>query len=103
MPENCSYSRVLLRAFTIDQFRVINATKGLADLDVSTSRHPFFGFRHEIRAPRIDPTLTMVITIETIDRSDGHEKIVGFAYFPLFLSGGSRKPVEDRNSNNNIL
>ena len=60
-----------MRAFTIDQFRVINATKGLADLDVSKGRHPFYGFRHEIRAPKIDPTLTVVITIETVDRSDG--------------------------------
>jgi hypothetical protein len=53
---------------------------------MSKARHPFYGFRHEIRAPHIDPTLVIVITIESIDRSDGHEKIVGHAYFPLFLN-----------------
>jgi len=58
----------------------------MADLDVSRGRHPFFGFRQEIRAPKIDPTLTMLITVETIDRSDGLEKIVGYAYFPLFIN-----------------
>jgi hypothetical protein len=92
-----------MRAFTIDQFRVINATKGLADLDVSKGRHPFYGFRHEIRAPKIDPTLTVVITIETVDRSDGQEKIVGYAYFPLFLNPQNKKPVNDRTSPSNIL
>jgi len=45
LPENCTYSRCLMRAFTIDQYRVVNATKGLADLDISKGRHPFFGFR----------------------------------------------------------
>lgn len=35
LPENVTYSRILMRGFTTDQFRVINATKGLADLDVS--------------------------------------------------------------------
>ena len=45
LPENVSYTRILARAFTIDQFRVINPTKGMADLDVSKGRHPFYGFR----------------------------------------------------------
>lgn len=43
--ENSTYSRCIFRAFTIDQYRVVNATKGLADLDISRGRHPFFGFR----------------------------------------------------------
>jgi hypothetical protein len=71
IPENCTFSRVLMRGFTLDQFRVINPTKGLSDLEVSRGRHPFFGFRYEIRAPKLDPTLTIMITVETIDRSDG--------------------------------
>ena len=45
LPENATYSRCILRAFTIDQYRVINALKGLADLDISRGRHPFYGFR----------------------------------------------------------
>eukprot|EP00347_Sterkiella_histriomuscorum_P021982 403332092 len=103
LPENVSYSRILVRAFTIDQYRVINPTKGMADLDVSQGRHPFFGFRQEIRAPKIDPTLTMLITVETIDRSDGLEKIVGYAYFPLFLNFQNKMPVNNRNVSNVLL
>ncbi len=43
--ENVTYTRCIFRAFTIDQYRVINATKGMADLDISRGRHPFYGFR----------------------------------------------------------
>ncbi len=45
LPENVTYTRILVRAFTTDQYRVINPIKGLADLDVSKGRHPFYGFR----------------------------------------------------------
>lgn len=43
-------------------------------------------FRYEIRGARLDPTMVVQATIETIDRSDGESKIVGYAYFPLFLT-----------------
>lgn len=79
---------------------MINATKGLADLEISKGRHPFYGFRQEIRASRIDPTLTVMITVETIDRSDGTDKIVGHAYFPLYLNSQTKRPCNDRNNPN---
>jgi hypothetical protein len=103
LPENVTYTRCLMRAFTIDQYRVINAMKGLADLEISRARHPFYGFRHEIRAPKIDPTTMIQITIETIDRSDGEDKIVGFAYFPLFLNMGNKHTVTDRMASDILL
>jgi hypothetical protein len=34
----------------------------------------------------LDPTTLIEILVETIDRSDMTEKIVGYAYFPLFLN-----------------
>ena len=82
---------------------MINPTKGLADLEISKGRQPFFGFRQEIRAPKLDPTLTMLITVETIDRWDGLEKIVGYAYFPLFLNAQNKLPVSNININSVIL
>jgi hypothetical protein len=87
----------------LDQYRVLNATKGMSDLDVSKGRHPFYGFRQEVRSPKIDPTLTMMITIETLDRVDGIEKIVGYAYFPLFLNGLTKQACSDRTLSNVIL
>lgn len=77
--------------------------KGLADLDLSRGRHPFYGLRHEIRAPKVDPTTMIQITIETIDRSDGQDKIAGFAFFPLFLHMGNKHTVTDRLATNILL
>jgi len=103
LPENSTYSRCLMRAFTIDQYRCINAMKGLADLEISRGRHPFYGFRHEIRVPKVDPTTMIQITIETIDRVDMTDKIVGFAYFPLFLNMNNKHTVTDRLSTDILL
>lgn len=94
---------MLIRAFTVDQYRVINATKGLSDLDVSLAREPFYGFRQEIRAPKLDPSLTILVSIESIDRSDSNDKIVGYAYFHLFLDAITKKPITNRAANNYIL
>lgn len=37
----------------------------------------------------LDPTTFIEIVVETIDRSDMVEKIVGYAYFPLFLGANA--------------
>ena len=36
--------------------------------------------------PMLNPTTFLEIIVETIDRFDMKEKIIGFAYFPLFLN-----------------
>lgn len=97
LPENVTYSRVILRALTIDQVKVINPVKGNCELDVSSGRSPFYGFRFEVRAPMLDPSIVVQITIEAIDRSDGLSKIAGYAYFPLFLKSATKKQVIDKN------
>jgi hypothetical protein len=103
LPENVTFSRVIMRGFTSDYIRVIDPVKGTCDLDLSSARNPFYGFRYELRAPKLDPTIVVEATIETIDRSDGLEKIVGYAYFPLFLDASTRKQNVDRNFTNVTL
>lgn len=97
LPENATFSRVLMRGFTVDFIRVIDPVKGLCDLNLSTSRNPFYGFRYELRAPKLDPTIIIEVTVETIDRSDGLEKIIGYCYFPLFLNSQTMQQNTDRN------
>jgi hypothetical protein len=103
LPENVTFSRVIMRAFTVDFIRVIDPVKGLCDIDLSSARSPFYGFRYELRAGKLDPTIVIETTIETIDRADGLEKIVGYAYLPLFLNATSRKVNTDRNLTNVIV
>ena len=44
----------------------------------------------------LDPTTFLEIMVETIDRVDFNEKVVGFAYFPLFLvQDGSQWPYDE--------
>jgi choline dehydrogenase-like flavoprotein len=44
-----------------------------------------------------------MITIETIDRSDGSNRVVGYGYFPIFMNGNTRRQSTDRNATNVIL
>ena len=45
----------------------------------------------------IDPTVFIEIVVETIDRVDLSQKIVGYAYFPLFLTPDANGPPLDIN------
>lgn len=83
-----------MRGFTVDSIRVLDPVKGLCDLNMSTARMPFYGFRYELRAPKLDPTVIIEATVETIDRSDGLEKIIGYCYFPLFLTSQNSQNLD---------
>jgi hypothetical protein len=48
----------------------------------------------------------MFITVETVDRANNEDRIVGFTYFPIFISSTSRIPSvtkENVKSFTNIL
>ena len=55
-----------MRAYTVDQIRVIDPVKGTADLELSSARNPFYGFRFELRAPKLDSTIVIEVTIEKL-------------------------------------
>jgi hypothetical protein len=91
-----------VRVFNIDYQRLIGGVKGSCDAN-STSHHPFYNFRFEIRVPKLDPTAMVEITVETIDRSDGLSKVVGFAFFPLFLNQAKKVPNTEQGAVGVIL
>ena len=76
--------------------------KCFSDIDTSTKMVHDYNFRFEVRndnmvgkKPFLDPTTFLEIMIETIDRTDMNEKIVGFSYFPLFLAlDGDQLPYD---------
>jgi len=66
------------------------------NINDSTRMKQVYDFRMEIRlenqlipSSSLDPSTFIEIVVETIDRSDMVEKIVGYAYFPLFIIKGS--------------
>ena len=88
-----------MRGITKNQTKVLQTTKALAEINESTRMIQSFNFRHEIRPehqsvpqPYLNPTTFLEIIVETIDRLDMKEKIVGFAYFPLFLTPDAAGP-----------
>ena len=92
LPENCTHTRLMVRGLTKEHQKLIKTEKVLADIDSSSRHYQNYDYRMEIRpdtllqpGKQLDPTLTLEIMIETIDRVDMVEKIVGFCYFPLFL------------------
>ena len=91
-PDTATFTRLLIRGLTKKQEKVINAYKCFPEINDSTRMIQNFEFRMEVRPTTLiqpkqylDPTTFLEIMVETIDRVDFNEKILGFAYFPLFL------------------
>jgi len=64
-------------------------------MEYSSARHSFYGFKHEFRQQRFDPTTLVILSFETIDLSDNLPKIAGYSFFPLFVDRSSQLPVTD--------
>lgn len=90
MPDAGTILRLSVRGINVKQEKVTAAEKAFPEINDSTRQTQIFSFRLEIRpettkSKYLSPTTWMEIMIETIDRSDMAEKIIGYAYFPLFL------------------
>jgi len=72
-------------------------------VEFSTGRNPFFGFKFEIRGMRINPTLLVFVSFETIDRSNQQPRFAGHSFFPLFMDKENKMPVTDFNQRNFTL
>jgi hypothetical protein len=69
LPDNVTWTRVRIRVYNSDIVRDKNISeRAVADIDKSTARNPFYGFKLEIRS-KIDPTSLVIMTLETWDRS----------------------------------
>ena len=92
LPDGCTVTRLIIRGITNTNDKMIGSTKTYSEINDSTRQIQVYDFRMEIRpenqvkkSKTLHPTTYMEIMIETVDRSDMTEKIVGYAYFPLFL------------------
>jgi hypothetical protein len=88
------FSRVFVRVVESNGNYPIAGSRGYASIDFSTARNPFYGFKYEIRGTK-DPSLLLMVTFETIDRSTGQPGYAGHSYFPLFMDRSTRLPVTD--------
>ena len=84
LPDNVSSTRIIVKAFTNELKTVGPAVAGLPILS-SSAYSPEYGFRTEFRTPIFDPTITLVITIITIDTSNKEVRLVGYSAINLFI------------------
>ena len=67
---------------------------------------PFFGLRQEIEAathPNIDPTMVAVFKIETFDRSNGEQRVIGYSFFPFFMDKNIKAPITKASEKKYVL
>ena len=66
-------------------------------LENSTAQRPFYGLRHEIskkKNPMLDPSALILLRIDTIDRVNLSQKVVGYSFFPLFVDRTTGNPAK---------
>lgn len=76
---------------------------GLPDLESSTTFNHYYGFRYEFRLPRCPPTMVVIITVYTIDRTNNQIRTVGWSVFPMFLNRLSMLPCDNIKDRDVIL
>ena len=64
-------------------------------MEFSTGRNPFFGFKYELRGVKLNPTMIVFVSFETIDRSNGEARFAGHSFFPLFMDKESKLPITE--------
>jgi hypothetical protein len=100
LPDSVTVSRLLVRGINNKQEKTFTSAKAYPDIVDSTRQIQSYDFRMEIRPEaqlkggktKIDPTTFIELIVETIDRQEMSEKIIGFAYFPLFLTKDAEFP-----------
>ena len=91
LPENCSFTRVVVHGLTCDGGQFVKPMMARANVSLSKARSPFFGLRNELRYSEFDSSSFFVFTIETYDLSSSKYAIVGHSCLLLFTDG--RKPI----------
>jgi hypothetical protein len=97
LPENISVPKITLRILSDSGSVIFPESTANCIIDISTAQKPFFGLREEIskkKHPNLNPSAVCIIRIETIDRIQGFQRVVGYSFFPLFIDRASLFPAK---------
>ena len=98
LPDNTMYTKVFARVVDSNGKYPIQGQRGFASIDHSTQRNQFYGFKFEVRADKLNPTLLLLVSFETWDKGNGRPCFAGHSYFPLFMDKTNELPITDQNS-----
>ena len=85
LPDNCTFTRVVLKLFTSAKEPIGNAYDGYSLL-ASRSTSPVFNFKAEIRGSVINTTATALIRFDTIDCVTLQPVSIGYSVIKLFCN-----------------
>ena len=106
LPENVSFTRCVVNIYTSSGNEVIEKHVVNAHFTKSTGQNPYYGLRIEISKQtnkNMDPTMVGVFRIETFDRSNLEQRVVGFGFFPFFLDKNIKSPITKSNEKKFVL
>lgn len=101
-PDNSSCTKILIKAVTSDLEKIGKTSGGLPDLD-SPIHSPVYGFRNEYRSPVFNPTTTIMITIMTLDATNGDVRVLGHSNINLFIHRFRREQPKDPEETDYVL
>ncbi|CAI2359223.1 unnamed protein product [Moneuplotes crassus] len=96
LPENCTIARLVMRGINRDAENIMKTFSSVCLSEMSTSQKPYFGIREEfIRkdTPSLDDTTVLVFRIDSIERNNHKQVVVGYAFFPLFVDPSTGLPA----------
>lgn len=104
LPSSCTVTKIMTRIVDSNIVDLVDPESKISDLN-STVFAPYFDFRTEIRFPFFNPTTMIIIMLLTCDNRDPDScaSIVGYGFFPLFISNITGKQPEDMNEKNFCL
>ena len=101
LPDNCTVTKIVLRNMTKNNKDFNDETGGevgFCALD-GPLLSPKYTLRKEYRSEHFDPTSTLLIRVDTVDKYSSNTRVVGYALLNLFTEVDDRsKQPDDTNS-----
>lgn len=92
LPENVSVVKVIARVVDHNQNNLMDPLIFWPTLEASTYQNQKFRAKLEVRGVEMDPSAIVFLTFITLEATSLKEKVVGSAYFPLFMNCNTKMP-----------
>jgi len=92
MPENVSIVKIIARICDHHHENLMDPQIHFPEIDGSTYQNQRFRTKLEVRGVEMVPSSIVFLTFVTIEATSLKEKVIGTAYFPLFMNPNTKMP-----------
>ena len=101
LPDNSTVIKTIFEVYSIKggeplKFQGKDPVAAIPVLD-TPAFNPVFEYRIELRKEKFDPTSTVLICIQTIDKNSDEVRIVGYSAINLFIARFTKKQPDNTN------